>query len=267
MAGGGEDPLRHATGAGRRSRGASYRMAGPRPRRGHHYQPAGPLADGRVSGGDLLFCRRAGAGVQRGADPDRVDVQYGDRAYDFLRVRLLPVERSEQLPRDPEAGPAKSAGLCERGIARHNGATSASFTDFPGSGCLAGRGRAAHRRRTETVQSQGSELSSWARRKTRVRRLRRAVMRPKACRLSNRLDHHGRQVRFEGVLLAASLEIESRLLLAYLFDVGALNIERVFSFVRLEFDPAVADRQHAWSRPPEMVVRNVIRGPNTGQVG
>ena len=57
------------------------------------------VCDGGVAGGAVLGVRRAGAGMQRGTDADRTDVQPGAGADDFFRLRLLSVERAGGLSR------------------------------------------------------------------------------------------------------------------------------------------------------------------------
>jgi hypothetical protein len=85
------------------------------------------LAGGRDAGGGIFGGRGAGAGLHGRNDADRTDVQHGAFADDFLRLRVLSVERAEQLPAAAEAGAAESPGVRERGPARHTCAAVSAF--------------------------------------------------------------------------------------------------------------------------------------------
>src|ERR1035437_8445817 len=53
---------------------------------------------GGAAGGAIFIGGRAGAGLQRGANADRPDVQPGGGAHDDVRLRVLSVERARVVP-------------------------------------------------------------------------------------------------------------------------------------------------------------------------
>src|SRR5215470_9934594 len=91
---------------------------------GYEYSP-GPAAGvrrGRIPGDALLGCGRPDSGVQHRTDTDRLDVQYGDRTDDDVRLRVLSVERAVIVSHSAIRGPDQPAGVCERGPPRIAGA-------------------------------------------------------------------------------------------------------------------------------------------------
>src|SRR5579859_1625497 len=138
MAGSGKDSGWNGAGAGGGSGSRDGGVAGAGPWRGDEHGPAAAVRGGGASGGAFRGGGRTGSGMQRGADADRADVQPGAGAHDFLRVRILSVERSERLPGAPETGAVESAGLRERRPAWHAGAAVSAYSDRGGDGCAGG---------------------------------------------------------------------------------------------------------------------------------
>src|SRR5205823_1012738 len=129
LAGGGKARRRRDPGARGGRRGGALGALDPGSGREPRFWATSTAGGGSAAGGGVLGGLGAGAGLQRGDDADWTDVQHGALSDDFLRLRVLPLERAEQFPAAPEAGAAQSAGLCERGAARNARAAISAHRD------------------------------------------------------------------------------------------------------------------------------------------
>src|ERR1039457_3899738 len=103
-----------------------------------------------------------GAGLQRGANTDRPDVQPGAGADDDVRLRLLSVERAGGVPHFAHGGAGEPVGVCQRGTARCASPSGAAYEYAVGDRRAGGdRSRAAISGAQE-VSPEGSKLVSVA---------------------------------------------------------------------------------------------------------
>src|SRR5215813_14019558 len=121
---------------------------------GDEYSPGPPagVRGGRIPGDALFGCGRSDSGVQHRADTDRLNVQYGDRTDDDVRLRLLSVERAFVVSDSAIRGPDQPAGVCERGPPRIAGAPVPAYQH-------AGRDRSAGADRRRSALSGAEEVS------------------------------------------------------------------------------------------------------------
>src|ERR1019366_7621534 len=148
---GGKDRGRDDSGDGGGAGGDSGRMAN----HGARGQSRFPQANRVPVGGNL-----GGAGLQRGADADRPDVQPGAGADVDVRLRVLSVERARVVPDFAHSGAGEPAGVRQRGTARGAGPAGAAYEYARGDRRAGGdRSRAAVSGPQE-VSPEGSELVS-----------------------------------------------------------------------------------------------------------
>ncbi len=117
------------------------------------------LRCGHCTGSHLLRMRRTGFGVQHQSAAYWPDVRHGNYSYDFLRLHLLSMERSENFPYPAESCAHQPAGVCKRRNARNLGSAVPTSVNKSRTHCAAFVRPSAAGCRTAAVREEGGELA------------------------------------------------------------------------------------------------------------